>query len=300
MHFAGKEIVMKIERVNENQIRCTLNKDDLASRQLKISELAYGSDKAKELFRDMMQQASYEVGFEAEDIPLMIEAIPISAECIVLIVTKVENPEELDTRFSKFSPDDDNEYEDDYYNSYEDYPDMDSIEPAAYSASSVPPTAGDELDIDKSNTTSEGGVIGEDLMNLFSKVREYLNSNTKASDKGNSDTPASKEVHPDDKADTAIKTRIYSFASMDDFTDAAKAITPIYNDSNSLYKKPDSDRYYLILRKENCSAVNFNKVCNILSEYAAKESSTEDSAAYFNEHGRLIIGRHAIRIAATL
>ena len=42
---------MKIERLNENQIRCTLNKSDLASRQLKINELAYGSDKAKELFR---------------------------------------------------------------------------------------------------------------------------------------------------------------------------------------------------------------------------------------------------------
>lgn len=69
---------MKIERLNENQIRCTLNKSDLASRQLKINELAYGSDKAKELFRDMMQQASYELGFEAEDTPLMIEAIPVS------------------------------------------------------------------------------------------------------------------------------------------------------------------------------------------------------------------------------
>ena len=97
---------MKIERVNENQIRCTLNQADLASRQLKISELAYGSEKAKELFRDMMQQASYEFGFEAEDIPLMIEAIPVSADCIVLIVTKVDDPEELDTRFSKFSPSD--------------------------------------------------------------------------------------------------------------------------------------------------------------------------------------------------
>lgn len=107
---------MKIERVNENQIRCTLNQADLASRQLKISELAYGSEKAKELFRDMMQQASYEVGFEADDIPLMIEAIPISSDCIVLIITKVENPEELDTRFSKFSPLDDGEYDydDDY------------------------------------------------------------------------------------------------------------------------------------------------------------------------------------------
>lgn len=95
---------MKIEKINENQIRCTLTKHDLADRELKISELAYGSEKAKILFRDMMEQASYECGFEADDIPLMIEAVPINAECIVLTITKVEDPEELDTRFSKFAP----------------------------------------------------------------------------------------------------------------------------------------------------------------------------------------------------
>lgn len=95
---------MKIEKVNDHQIRCTLTREDLLSRELKISELAYGTDKAKDLFRDMMQQASCEFGFEAEDIPLMIEAIPLNAECIVLIVTKVEDPEELDTRFARFAP----------------------------------------------------------------------------------------------------------------------------------------------------------------------------------------------------
>ena len=95
---------MKIEKVNENQIRCTLTREDLASRELKISELAYGTEKAKSLFRDMMQQANFEFGFEAEDIPLMIEAIPLNADCIVLIITKVEDPEELDTRFSRFAP----------------------------------------------------------------------------------------------------------------------------------------------------------------------------------------------------
>ncbi len=95
---------MKIEKVNEHQIRCTLTREDLATRELKISELAYGTEKAKTLFRDMMRQASYECGFEAEDIPLMIEAIPLNSECIVLIITKVEDPEELDTRFSKFAP----------------------------------------------------------------------------------------------------------------------------------------------------------------------------------------------------
>ena len=95
---------MKIEKVNENQIRCTLTREDLASRELKISELAYGTEKAKSLFRDMMQQANFEFGFEAEDIPLMIEAIPLNADCIVLVITKVEDPDELDTRFSRFAP----------------------------------------------------------------------------------------------------------------------------------------------------------------------------------------------------
>lgn len=105
---------MKIEKVNDNQIRCTLTREDLLSRELKISELAYGTEKAKTLFRDMMQQAHFEFGFEAEDIPLMIEAIPLNSECIVLIVTKVEDPDELDTRFARFAPsvtEDDGEYD---------------------------------------------------------------------------------------------------------------------------------------------------------------------------------------------
>lgn len=93
---------MRLERINDNQIRCTLSKNDLEDRNLFINELAYSTDKTKALFRDMMQQAFYELGFEAEDIPLMIEAIP-SAETLVLVITKVEDPEELDTRFSKFT-----------------------------------------------------------------------------------------------------------------------------------------------------------------------------------------------------
>ena len=96
---------MKIEKINENQIRCTLTREDLANREINLSELAYGSEKARTLFRDMMQQAAHDFGFEANNIPLMIEAIPLSSDSIILIITKVEDPEELDTRFSRFSPD---------------------------------------------------------------------------------------------------------------------------------------------------------------------------------------------------
>ena len=95
---------MKIERINENQIRCTLTSSDLSARNLNLGELAYGTEKAKKLFHEMIQKASNEVGFEADDIPLMVEAIPLSSESIMLIITKIEDPEELDTRFSRFSP----------------------------------------------------------------------------------------------------------------------------------------------------------------------------------------------------
>lgn len=95
---------MKLEKINDNQIRCTLTREDLEMHQVNLRELAYGSEKAKKLFRDMMQQAQIEFGFEADNIPLMIEAIPVNLDSIILIITKVEDPEELDTRFSKFSP----------------------------------------------------------------------------------------------------------------------------------------------------------------------------------------------------
>lgn len=95
---------MKIEKISDNQIRCTLNPQDLRERHLKLSEFAYGSGKAKELFSDMMERASEEFNFEADNSPLMIEAIPTSPESLILIITKVENPEELDARFSTFTP----------------------------------------------------------------------------------------------------------------------------------------------------------------------------------------------------
>lgn len=97
---------MKIERINENQIRCYITKEDLASRHIKLSELAYGTEKARGLFREMMRYASKKYGFETEDYPLMIEAVPLSSESVILTVTKVSYPDELDSRFAYYSDSD--------------------------------------------------------------------------------------------------------------------------------------------------------------------------------------------------
>ena len=284
---------MKVERLNENQIRCTLNKSDLASRQLKINELAYGSDKAKELFRDMMQQASYELGFEAEDTPVMIEAIPISSECIVLIVTKVDNPEELDTRFSRFSPSDS---DDDEFN----FDDIETIEGDSYSDYSLP-TADDELD-ECSAAEEEEGIPEDELMNIFNRVKEYFNkdSDNKASQSSPSQPSGKGTTDRPEHRESANISRVFSFSSLDDITNAACIIDTFYKDANSVYKNPSDRRYYLCISKNKCTSKDFNKVCNILSEYGQKESGFDNHIGFFAEHCECIIAEHALHILRRL
>lgn len=89
---------MKIEKLSETQIQVTLNHSDLTDRDLKISELAYGSKKAQALFKDMMVRAYEDFGFETDNVPLMIEAVPLSADSIMIVVTKVEDPSQIEQK----------------------------------------------------------------------------------------------------------------------------------------------------------------------------------------------------------
>lgn len=281
---------MKIEKLNENQIRCTLNKSDLASRHLKINELAYGSDKAKELFRDMMQQASFELGFEAEDTPLMIEAIPISAECIVLIVTKVDNPEELDTRFSRFSPSDSDD--DDSF----DFDDIETIDSNNYSSYSLP-KANEELDESAATEEENNSIPEDDLMNILDRVKEYFNKESTGKKIDKAEPPADK---PAPEETVSHITRVFSFDSLDDISSVSRIIDRFYHDNNSVYKNPSDKRYYLTISKNKTSAKDFNKVCNILSEYGKKENQFDNYTGFFSEHCDCIVKNHAMHILCRL
>ncbi len=274
---------MKIERLNENQIRCTLSKHDLVDREIKLSELAYGTGKAKDLFRDMMNQASYEVGFEADNIPLVIEAIPVSGDCIVLIVTKVNDPDELDTRFSRFSqpqPEDISDFDEDNDDNYDDN-DTDTVE---YTSAN-------------------------DILDLFKKLSENLLSKdfpaTDASDKAAS--PTTKKTDAEDKVSkTSPKTKelniikIFSFKTLTDVTDFAAIISSRYHAKNTLFKDTQKDCYYLVLNKGNHTPELFNMICNMAAEYGQYCKSTYATLTYFNEHLDVIIKNNAIDILSDL
>ena len=90
---------MKIEKISDNQIKFVLNKADLLEKDIKITELAYGSEKTQDLFREMMEEAYTQCGFEAENTPLMIEAIPVAVDSIMIIVTKVSSNDDIESKF---------------------------------------------------------------------------------------------------------------------------------------------------------------------------------------------------------
>ena len=86
---------MKIEKVNDNQIRCILTPGDLIKRHLSIKSIAQGDQAAQALVREMMEQSSEEFGFEPNEFPLLVELSPAEGGGIALTVTKVNSMDEI-------------------------------------------------------------------------------------------------------------------------------------------------------------------------------------------------------------
>ncbi len=247
---------MKIEKVNDNQIRCTLTREDLDSRHIKLSELAYGTEKAKSLFRELMEQAAYEHGFDAEDIPLMIEAVPLSGDSILLIVTKVEYPEELDARFSHFSEE----------------ADLGDV--------------GDFADL-----LTPDSPAAQDIVDMFNRARNV------ASTIG--------QIIDDDKSESTVSvpvdiTKLFVFQSLEDVIRLTRVLGDFYHGHNTLYKNPKDGRYYLVVSKSDHTTEEFNKTCNIISEYGSQGDFSVGQGLYFEEHYNKLVAEQAIATLATL
>lgn len=247
---------MKIEKINNNQIRCTLTKEDLEEHQIRISEIAYGSEKAKKLFHAMMQQAQIEFGFEADNIPLMVEAIPVNMESVILIITKVEDPDELDTRFSKFAP-------------------------------------------FKNKTTTETIELdGAD--NIIDLIQKLCESKLKRTPEKTNSPEKKEEKEASPATDTQVDLlRLYSFSQLDSVIEAAHALNGFFDGENTLYKNKTDGFYHLVLHQSSHSPEEFNKVCNILSEYSSSRSFSPSGEAHLQEHGE-VITPNAIQTLALL
>ena len=274
---------MKLEKLNDNQIRCTLSKSDLDKRELRLSELAYGSPKARALFRDMIQQASIELGFDAENIPLMIEAIPISSDCLVLVVTKVEDPEELDTRFYRFSSPASDDYDDSAFDSsvsYEEEYDDDFDEGVlAFSDND----SEEELPFGGSSDAEQGDLSIDSALDLIAPFTHAI-------------AQAKKEVLRKRQESSNKKNgiQIYSFRNLDTITVLSSFLTPFFHGESRLYKDISSNLYYLFLFRDEEHPDTFKRACTIASDYGTLLPSSYSTLSYFEEHHCEIFRENAL------
>lgn len=268
---------MKIEKISDRQIRCTITNDDLQERKIKAGDLAYGSEKLKALFEEMMNQASFEFGFERDSLALMIEAVPIFPDSLVVLISKIQDPEELDSRFSTFT--DSEEMYDDYDEDEDDESDDELFEINDSLISNFD-DYGDKEDLSLnddpvSNTGDDDSFI--ELSRLIGTEKEASVNNSRQD---------------------VIK--IFEFRELEDLIALSRSLLYVYSGENSVFKDPSKKKYYLVVHKSDHTVREFSKICSIISEYGVLTNSMYATPSYYEEHLTAFVASNAIQVLASL
>ena len=263
---------MKIERINENQIRCILTKEDLENRKIKFSELTYGSEKATDLFRDVMLEANRIYGFETGNQPLMIEAVPMQSGMIVFLITKVPGEANSSSSISSL----------DFFDSADD-------------------ADGDVFDDDNSNnppvahstTIRIGGNIsslpslGQTIRDLFQEMLSFdaqnNGSNSSAGNAAKAKAPSAEETD-----------RVYLFDSLADVIDLSLAAGDLSCGNDCLYKDTSNGKYCLLLIADSFPPAAFRQLCTLAADFSSSEIRAAGFKAHMDELYEPIIRSHAL------
>lgn len=81
---------MKLEKLNDNKIRITLNSEDLKENDIDFHTFMANPIESQELFFNVLDKAEKELGFVTDDYRIMVEALAMSNGNFVLTVTRIE------------------------------------------------------------------------------------------------------------------------------------------------------------------------------------------------------------------
>ena len=93
---------------------------------------------------------------------------------------------------------------------------------------------------------------------------------------------------------------MFEVKSLDQAERLARVLKGYYTGENDLYKDDNKNRYYLLVRKSSHSPEEFNKVCNVISEYASNKKYTPAMEAFLKEHGKMILRGNALQVLETI
>ena len=94
--------------------------------------------------------------------------------------------------------------------------------------------------------------------------------------------------------------RLFSFETLDSVIRASRLLAPVYKGANTLYKDESTGMYILALAPSDHSANEFNKICNMLSEYSSPEKAEPSILAFLEEHCDTIVSADAVQKLSAL
>lgn len=277
---------MRIEKISDDQIKCILTKEDLDARKINFSELTFGSAQANGLLRDMMQQASCEFGFEADDKPLMIEVVPMQSGIIVLVITKVSGRNSADNIHSDsfLSEEDELDEDDDLREN--------TIE---ISGRVKKNDDGDPFTLSIASTGNVSDSINPVMNSIHDLFREMFSGNGKVSGNGTvSRTKNGSIPITSGSAENNKNYRFFCFASLNDVMQAAAAVAGRPCGRNTLYCSPAKDMYCLVVQPESLSVKDYQRVCSVISDFCSGTFISGMCEAYIDEHFTLMVKDHAL------
>ena len=132
----------------------------------------------------------------------------------------------------------------------------------------------------------------DDIISLFSKAKAAA-----------AHVGKSAEANLPDVEDIEVPVdiiKLFAFSSLDDLIRLSHVLGDFYHGRNTLYKSPSDDIFYLVISKSEHTPAEFNKACNILTEYGSQADFSVGQDAYFKEHYTLIIPDDALGMLAKL
>ena len=81
---------------------------------------------------------------------------------------------------------------------------------------------------------------------------------------------------------------------------AVRFLSNMYSGSNTLYKDHAEDMYILAMTQSDYTDKDYNRICNMLTEYGTLENASGIALAFLEEHCEALVTGNAVQTLAAL
>jgi len=270
---------MTFKRIDESTIRCIVTEEDMEENGLELDDFFTQSDKAQNFLREMVEQATEEVGYEAAQGMVSLQIMPLPNHALAITFSEIETDElqavmenlrallqDVKDRVLKKGM----------------LQDGDALHrsEAAASAARALPISGETPALPVSDGS---GNTGEAAQTDDAQIRNI-------SEKG---LAGRREI-------ARVELRVFGFMSLRNVIQYAHTVQEKNPVVSTLYKDTVNNVFYMTLEKGRLSAKKYNNLCTNATEFSTYVQNGSQILDYLQEHGEVLIERRAVKVLAKL